>query len=150
MKRERDERSIRERILAMKGRTFIFEDDCLEVINVALDCGEDGDEVEIFTNTGRTLVFKESRMESVLSRFKPMNNAVIRIVDNRLKSVSMMNPDTMSELKSILMEQIRNVRQDPSKRNEAKTVINAVNSMLQLAKVELDYTKFMLSVKEKM
>ena len=79
-----------------------------------------------------------------------MNNAVIRIVDNRLKSVSMMNPDTMSELKSILMEQIRNVRQDPSKRNEAKTVINAVNSMLQLAKVELDYTKFMLSVKEKM
>ncbi len=130
-------------LLEMKGRSFFYEGDVIEVINMAFDCGEDGDEVELYTNTGRTIVFKEYRIPSVMERMKPVNNAVTRLVDNRIRAVSVMNPDTIGELKSILMESIREVKQDPSKAKEVKNVINGVNAMLNLAKTELDYAKFM-------
>lgn len=137
-------------LLEMKGRSFFYEGDVIEVINMAFDCGEDGDEVELYTNTGRTIVFKEYRIPSVMERMKPVNNAVTRLVDNRIRAVSVMNPDTIGELKSILMESIREVKQDPSKAKEVKNVINGVNAMLNLAKTELDYAKFMhnLSIRQ--
>ncbi len=143
MEKSGKERSAREMLLEMKGRSFFYEGDVIEVINMAFDCGEDGDEVELYTNTGRTIVFKEYRIPSVMERMKPVNNAVTRLVDNRIRAVSVMNPDTIGELKSILMESIREVKQDPSKAKEVKNVINGVNAMLNLAKTELDYAKFM-------
>ena len=140
------ERNVREALLDLKGKTFFYEGDVMEIINIALDCGEDGDDVELYTNTGRTLVFKEYKAPAMLERLKPVNNAVARIVDNRIRAVSVMNPDTIGELKSMLMQSIREVKDDPTKAKEAKNVINGVNAMLNLAKTELEYAKFMHSL----
>lgn len=143
-------KSAREQLLELKGKTVFYDGDVMEIMNMALDCGEYGDEVELYTNTGRTIVFKEYRIPSVLEKMKPVNNAVTRIVDNRLKAVSVMNPDTIGELKRILMDSILEVKQDPSKAKEVKNVINGVNAMLNLAKTELEYAKFVHTINSKM
>lgn len=150
MERSGKGRSAREELLELKGKTVFYEGDVMEVVNMAFDCGEDGDEVELYTNTGRTIVFREHRIPSVLEKMKPVNNAVTRIVDNRLKAVSVMNPDTIGELKRILMDSILEVKKDPSKAKEVKNVINGVNAMLNLAKTELEYAKFVHTINSKM
>lgn len=131
-----------ERLKDMVGKAFLYKNEEVVVLNYCEGTGDDGDEVEIYLNNGTTLVFNYINLPSKLEKFKPVSTQVIVLANKRLDSVSTVNPTIIQQLRDTVMQQIEAVKKDPSAVAQAKQVFQGVNTLVNLAKTELEYRKY--------
>lgn len=131
-----------ERLKDMVGKPFLYKNEEVVVLNYCEGTGDDGDEVEIYLNNGTTLVFNYINLPAKLEKFKPISTQVIVLANRRLDSVSTVNPTIIQQLRDTVMQQIEAVKKDPSAVAQAKQVFQGVNTLVNLAKTELEYRKY--------
>lgn len=126
----------------MKGGAFIYRSELVELLAYADHVGEDGDEVEIYLNNGKTIECKLSDLGRKLTEFRSAEGAVRVMASRKMDSVSSVAPNVMGELRDTILDSIRTLKQDPGTVNQAKQVFQGVNTMINLAKMELEYRKY--------
>jgi hypothetical protein len=79
-----------------------------------------------------------------LSRFRPISNTVIVLAEERINQVSTVNPTVIGNMRDIILDQINKVKADPSSAtiNQSKQVFQGVNTLVNLARTEMEYRKF--------
>ena len=98
--------------------------------------------MEIYLNNGKTLVFNYINLPAKLEQFKPVTTQVIVLANKRLDAVSTVNPGIIQKLRDTVLQQIENVKSSPEHVSQAKQVFQGVNTLINLAKTELEYRKF--------
>ena len=142
---ERDitmEEAMLKQLERMKGGAFIYRGDLVELLCYADHVGEDGDEVEIYLNNGKTIECKLKDLGDKLKQFKSAEGAVRIMASRKMDSVSSVAPSVMGELRDTILDSIRTLKADPGTVNQAKQVFQGVNTMINLAKMELEYRKY--------
>lgn len=132
-----------ERLEAMVNKPFLYKNEEVVVIGYCDGTGDDGDEVEIYLNNGKTLVFNYINLPAKLEKFKPVSSQVIVLTNKRLDSVSTVNPSVIQNLRDTVLQQIEAVKSDPAAVCQAKQVFQGVNTLINLAKTELEYRKYL-------
>ena len=131
-----------ERLKEMVNKPFLYKNEEVVIIGYCDGVGEDGTDVEIYLNNGKTLEFSVFDLDIKLGRFRSISNTVIVLANNRLDAVSTVNPTVIKDLRDIVLDQIQRVKNDPAAVNQAKQVFQGVNTLINLAKTELEYRKF--------
>lgn len=131
-----------DRLKDMVNKPFLYKNEEVVILNYCEGTGDDGDEVEIYLNNGHTLVFNYINLPAKLEKFKPVSTQVIVLANKRLDSVSTVNPTIIQQLRDTVMQQIEAVKKDPSAVSQAKQVFQGVNTLVNLAKTELEYRKY--------
>lgn len=126
----------------MKGKAFIYREELVEVLTYADHVGEDGDEVEIYLNNGKTIECKLPDLVDKLKQFKSAESKVCNMVSRKIESVSSVSPNVMGELRDTILDSIRTLKADPTTVNQAKQIFQGVNTMINLGKMELEYRKY--------
>lgn len=129
-------------LASMKGGAYIYRGDLVELLGYADHVGEDGDEVEIYLNNGKTIECKLPDLGDKLKQFKSAEGAVRIMASRKMDSVSSVAPNVMGELRDTILDSIRTLKKDPGTVNQAKQVFQGVNTMINLAKMELEYRKY--------
>lgn len=129
-------------LASMKGGAYIYRGDLVELLGYADHVGEDGDEVEIYLNNGKTIECKLPDLGDKLKQFKSAEGAVRIMASRKMDSVSSVAPNVMGELRDTILDSIRTLKQDPGTVNQAKQIFQGVNTMINLAKMELEYRKY--------
>ena len=132
-----------EQLKRMNKRPWVYRNKVVEIIGYADYVGEDGDEVEIYLNDGRTIECKINKLGEKLREFGSATGTVVTLAHQKLDEVSSIRPDVVQELRETVLESIRAIKSDASKINQAKQIFQGVNTMLNLAKTELEYRKYM-------
>ena len=100
-------------------------------------------EVEIYLNNGKVLIFSIFDLASKLNRFRSITSTVVILANERLNKVSTVNPTILQDMRNLVLQQIKDVKEDPNKVNQAKQVFQGVNTLINLAKTELEYRKYL-------
>ena len=82
-------------------------------------------------------------LASKLNRFRSITSTVVILANERLNKVSTVNPTILQDMRNLVLQQIKDVKEDPNKVNQAKQVFQGVNTLINLAKTELEYRKYM-------
>lgn len=131
-----------ERLKDMVHKPFLYKNEEVVIIGYCDGVGEDGTDVEIYLNNGKTLEFSVFDLDIKLGRFRSISNTVIVLANNRLDAVSTVNPTVIKDLRDIVLDQIQRVKNDPAAVNQAKQVFQGVNTLVNLAKAELEYRQY--------
>ena len=131
-----------ERLQGMVNKPYLYRNEEVVVLGYCEGTGDDGDEVEIYLNNGKTLVFNYINLPAKLEQFKPVTTQVIVLANKRLDAVSRVNPGIIQKLRDTVLQQIENVKSSPEHVSQAKQVFQGVNTLINLAKTELEYRKF--------
>lgn len=131
-----------ERLQGMVNKPYLYRNEEVVVLGYCEGTGDDGDEVEIYLNNGKTLVFNYINLPAKLEQFKPVTTQVIVFANKRLDAVSTVNPGIIQKLRDTVLQQIENVKSSPEHVSQAKQVFQGVNTLINLAKTELEYRKF--------
>lgn len=131
-----------ERLKEMVNKPFLYKNEEVVIIGYCDGVGEDGTDVEIYLNNGKTLEFSVFDLDIKLGRFRSISNTVIVLANNRLDAVSTVNPTVIKDLRDIVLDQIQRVKNDPAAVNQAKQVFQGVNTLVNLAKAELEYRQY--------
>lgn len=132
-----------QKLKEMVNKPFLYNNEEVVIIGCCDGVGDHGEEVEIYLNNGKTLVFNMGDLILKLERFRPLTNTVIVLANERLNQVSTVNPTILQELRNTILQQIKDVKSDPAKVNQAKQVFQGVNTFINLAKTELEYRKYL-------
>jgi hypothetical protein len=82
-------------------------------------------------------------LKMILGRFKPITSTVVVLANERLNQVSTVNPTIIQELRDTVLAQIKAVKETPEAIGQAKQVFQGVNTLINLAKTELDYRRYL-------
>jgi len=93
-----------ERLKKMVNQPFLYNNEQVVVLNYCDGTGEDGDEVEIYLNNGKTLCYKMHDLKMILERFKPITSTVIVLANERLNQVATVNPEIIQDLRDAVLE----------------------------------------------
>ena len=132
-----------DRLKEMVNKPFLYQNEEVVILNYCDCTGDDGTEVEIYLNNGKVLIFSMFDLTSKLNRFRPLTNTIIVLANERLNKVSTVNPTILKNLRDLVLQQIKDVKEDPGKVNQAKQVFQGVNTVINLAKTELEYRKYL-------
>jgi hypothetical protein len=132
-----------ERLKGMVNKAFLYNNEEVVILNFYDGSGDDGNDVEIYLNNGKTLIFNRSELIFKLERFRPITQMVVVLSDQRLAAVSTINPTIIKDIRDIVLEQIKNVKDDPETIGQAKQVFQGVNTLINLAKAEIEYKKYL-------
>ena len=138
-----------DRLKEMVKKLFLYQNEEIVILNYCDGVGDDGTEVEIYLNNGKVLNFSIFDLSSKLNRFRPITNTVVVLANERLNKVSSVNPTILNELRDMVLQQIKDVKEDPGKVNQAKQVFQGVNTVINLAKTEIEYRKYLDSIDSK-
>ena len=93
-------------------------------------------------NNGKTIECKIPELERKLKEFRSVEGAVRVMASRKMDSVSSVAPSVMGELRDTILDSIRTLKADPGTVNQAKQIFQGVNTMINLAKMELEYRKY--------
>ena len=97
-----------ERLQGMVNKPYLYRNEEVVVLGYCEGTGDDGDEVEIYLNNGKTLVFNYINLPAKLEQFKPVTTQVIVLANKRLDAVSTVNPGIIQKLRDTVLQQIEN------------------------------------------
>lgn len=137
-----------ERLEAMVNKPFLYKNEEVVVLGYCEGTGDDGDEVEIYLNNGKTLVYNYINLPAKLEQFKPVSSQVIILTNKRLDSVSTVNPTIIQQMRDTVLQQIEAVKSNPEAVSQAKQVFQGVNTLINLAKTELEYRKYLNTMED--
>lgn len=132
-----------DKLKSMNKRPWVYRNKVVEIIGYADHVGDDGDEVEIYLNDGRIIECRLVDLGDKLKEFGCATGTVVTLAHQKLNEVSSVRPDVVNELRETVMSSIRELKSDPGKVSQAKQVFQGVNTMINLAKLELEYRKYM-------
>ena len=115
-----------ERLETMVNKPFLYRNEEVVILGICPGTGDDGDEVEIFLNNGKTLVFNYINLPAKIEQFKPISAQVIVLANNKLDSVSTVNPSIIQQLRDTVLQQIEAVKHNPEAVGQAKQVFQGV------------------------
>ena len=95
-----------ERLQGMVNKPYLYRNEEVVVLGYCEGTGDDGDEVEIYLNNGKTLVFNYINLPAKLEQFKPVTTQVIVLANKRLDAVSTVNPGVIQKLRDTVLQQI--------------------------------------------
>lgn len=131
-----------DKLKSMVNKFFLYNNEEIVIIGYCDGVGDDGDEVEIYLNNGKTIVWSVFDLTVKLPRFRPISNTVIILANERLNQVSTVNPTIIQDLRDTILGQIKAVKENPASVNQAKQVFQGVNTLINLAKTELEYRRY--------
>lgn len=137
-----------EKLEAMVNKPFLYKNEEVVVLGYCEGTGDDGDEVEIYLNNGKTLVYNYINLPAKLEQFKPVSSQVIILTNKRLDSVSTVNPTIIQQMRDTVLQQIEAVKSNPEAVSQAKQVFQGVNTLINLAKTELEYRKYLNAMED--
>lgn len=132
-----------DRLKNMINKPYVYKGEEVVVLNYCEGTGDNGDEVEIYLNNGKTLVFNYINLPAKLEQFKPVSAQVIVLANKKLNAVSTVNPDIIQNLRDTVLQQIEAIKANPANINQAKQVFQGVNTLVNLAKTEIEYRKYL-------
>lgn len=136
-----------ENLKMMVNKPFLYNNQEVVIIGYCDCVGDNGEDVEIYLNNGKTVEWTMFDLPVKLDRFRPISNTVVVLANERLNQVSTVNPSVILQLRDVVLEQIQLVKADPANVNQAKQVFQGVNTITNLAKTELEYRKYIDSQK---
>src|SRR3712207_5238805 len=89
-----------EKIKSMINKPYLYNREEVVIIGYCDCTGDNGDEIEIYLNNGKTLVFNMCDLLLRLERFRPVTANVIVLANERLNAVSSRSEEHTSELQS--------------------------------------------------
>lgn len=131
-----------ERLQGMVNKAFMYNNQEVVILGYCDNTGDNGEEVEIYLNNGKTLEWNISDLVIKLDRFRPISNTVIILANERMNQVSTINPDVINNLSKTILAEIEAVKIDPSRVAQSKQIFQGVSVLTNLAKTELDYRKY--------
>lgn len=142
-------KTLHERMEDMDKGYYVYKGEVVQILGHVLHTGDDGDEYEILLSNGRTLTGWMGGLEKKLEEFTNADGTVAAVVEHRMSQVSTFTPNVMSQLRDAVLDSIRAVREDPKSVSQAKQVFQGVNTLINLAKTELDFRKYVDSQAKK-
>ena len=94
-----------EKLRSMVNKPFLYNNEEVVILGYCDGTGDDGDEIEIYLNNGKTLVYNIGDLISKLERFKPVTSQVIILTNKRLDSVSTVNPTIIQQMRDTILKQ---------------------------------------------
>lgn len=132
----------------MQNKAYIYHDKQVVITSVIEGVGIDGEYVEIYLDNGQQIETHLSGIRMKIAEFKPLGRQVVVVANKALESVSSFQPNVIGSLRDTLLDTIKEVRSDPGKIEQAKAVNACVNSMIGLAKAEIEFRKLMNTEKK--
>lgn len=126
----------------MVNKPFIYSNEEVVILGFCDCTGDNGDEIEIYLSNGKTLIFNMCELITRLERFRPITKNVIIVANEKLNQVSSVNPSILKDMRDLILSQIKAVKDDPAAIGQAKQVFQGVNTLINLAKTELEYKKY--------
>lgn len=136
------------RLKEMINKPFLYKNEEVVVLGYCDGTGDDGEDVEIYLNNGTTVEVNIHELGMKLNRFRPITNTVVILANERLNQVSTVNPSIIKDLRDTVLDQIKAVKTDPTAINQAKQVFQGVNTLINLAKTELEYRRYLDKIPE--
>src|SRR3712207_7328519 len=84
--------------LFRSNKPYLYNREEVVIIGYCDCTGDNGDEIEIYLNNGKTLVFNMCDLLLRLERFRPVTANVIVLANERLNAVSSVNPSILKEI----------------------------------------------------
>jgi len=131
-----------EKLKSMVNKPFLYNNEEVVILGFCDCTGDDGDDIEIFLNNGKTLIFNMHELITKIERFRPITKNVIIVANEKLNQVSTVNPTILQDMRDLVLSQIKSVKDDPATIGQAKQVFQGVNTLINLAKTELEYRKY--------
>lgn len=132
-----------ERLKSMVNKPYLYNNEEVVIIGYCDCTGDNGDEVEIYLNNGKTPIFNMGDLIIRLERFRPIEKQVIVLANERLNQVSAVNPTVIKDLRDLALSQIKAVKDSPEAVGQAKQVFQGINTIINIAKTELEYRKYL-------
>lgn len=132
-----------QKLKEMVNKPFLYNNEEVVIVGYCDGVGDHCEEVEIYMNNGKTLIFNMGDLILKIERFRPLTNTVIVLANERLNQVSTVNPTILQDLRNTILQQIKDVKSNPAQVNQAKQVFQGVNTFINLAKAELEYRKYL-------
>lgn len=127
----------------MKGRPYVYKNKVVEILSYADGVGDEGDEIEIYLNDGTVIECLMIHLSKKLKDFTSASGTIVTMAHHKLDQVSSMKPSVTQELRDTVMESIRNLKSNPESVEQAKQIFQGVNTMINLAKTELEFRKYL-------
>ena len=126
------------------NKAYIYNGQEVVILGYCDNTGDNGDEVEIYLNNGKTLEWNISDLILKLERFRPITNTVVVLANERLNQVSSVNHTIIQTMRDTILSQIKAVKESPTPEviNQSKQIFQGVNTLTNLAKTELEYRKY--------
>lgn len=138
------ETSLKQRLGAMIDRDFIYRNNVVRVLNFMVGTGEKGNDIEIYLNDGRTIDTNYVKVQKILEDFQPLQEQARVLQRRESATLSVCGGGVVTELRDTLLDQLRAIRENPSKEvlAQSKAVNETVSVFTNLARAELEYKKF--------
>ncbi len=131
-----------DKLRGMVNKPFLYNNEEVVILSFCDCTGDNGDEIEIYLSNGKTLIFNMCELITRLERFRPITKNVIIVANEKLNQVSSVNPSILKEMRDLILSEIKAVKEDPAAIGQAKQVFQGVNTLINLAKTELEYKKY--------
>jgi len=132
-----------EKLKDMTNKPYLFNKEEVVILGYCDGTGDDGTDVEIYLNNGKTIIYQMCDLLIKLEMFKPITKNVIVLANQRLNKVSTINPTIIEEMRDITLNTIREIKTGKTDINQVKQIFQGINTLTNLAKTELDYRKYL-------
>ena len=127
----------------MKNKPWVYRNKVVEILTYADRVGDNGDSIEIYLNDGTTIECQMFQLSKKIKEFTDAGGTIVTMAHHKLDQVSSMKPNVVQELRDTVLESIRNLKANPNSVDQAKQIFQGVNTMIGLARTELEYRKYM-------
>ncbi|GHT05037.1 hypothetical protein AGMMS49525_11960 [Bacteroidia bacterium] len=116
----------------------------VEILSYVDGVGVNRDSIEIYLSNGKTLCGHIGNLNKLIDQFTPITPTVVALANSRIAKVSSVDPDVLLEIRDTVLAQIKALK-NPQKETiaQSKQVFQGVNTLINLAKTELDYRRYM-------
>ena len=129
----------------MKGNEFIYRGAVIEILEYMIGTGDEGNDVEIYLNNGQTIYANYLDVKKHIANFTPITEQARALQKKQDMQLSVCAGSVVTELRTTLIEQIRILRENPSKEvlAQSKMINDTINQFTNLARTELEYKRFL-------
>lgn len=118
-----------EKLKDMINKPYLFNTEEVVILGYCDGTGDDGTDVEIYLNNGKTIIYQMCDLLVKLERFKPITKNVIVLANQRLNKVSAINPTIIEEMRDITLNTIRDIKTGNADISKAKQIFQGIKPL---------------------
>lgn len=132
----------------MKGQQYIYNNVVVEFLGLCVGVGETLSEVEIYIS-GQTIYTDYLKAGKVLDQFQPIQEQAMILQKQQDKTLSVIPKSEVEEVRGIMLDQLRELRSNPSKEtiDKSRATNETVNTLLNVYKTTLEYARLQNKLK---
>lgn len=127
-----------------EGGPFIHNDRVVEILYYVYGSGVSGLDVEIYLKDGSSIQTDMTKLPKIMKQWHPIHEQAVILAREEAKKGSVLNQDVVGELRETILDQIRKLKDNPSKEaiEQSKALNATITTFTNLAKTELDFRRF--------